>query len=181
MDPARIAHVLDPSYVADLPSLPMDELRARRTACQGLEVGLSYQRRIAQGRLDLVGAERNQRAGGASAPHVGEGTEEMVHQLSGILADRGRAPGFGRLPQLMAPDVEDVDTSELDAIAGPGTLAGLADLDDEALSALVEGLSSYERDVSRQRHEVHTRIDALQAEIARRYRTGEATVESLLT
>ena len=119
MDPARIAHVLDPAYTEGLESLPMDELRARRSACQALEVGLSYQRRMAQGRLDLVGAERNQRAGGAAAPHVGEGTEEMVEHLSGILADRGRAPGFGRMPQLMAPDEEDVDTVELDAIAGP--------------------------------------------------------------
>lgn len=181
MDPDRIAHVLDPSYVADLESLPMDELRARRTACQTLEVGLSYQRRMAQGRLDLVGAERNQRAGGASAPHVGDDTEEMVHQLSGVLADRGRAPGFGRLPQLMAPDAEDVDTGELDAIAGPRTLAGLGELDDEALERLVDRLSAYERSVSDQRRELHARIDALQAEIARRYRTGEATVESLLT
>lgn len=173
--------MLDPSYVADLESLTMDELRSRRTACQALEVGLSYQRRMAQGRLDLVGAEQNQRAGGASAPHIGDGTEEMVHQLSGILADRGRAPGVGRLPRLMAPDVEDVDTAELDAIAGPGALSSLADLDDDALAVLVDRFSTYERAVSDQRHQLHTRIDAFQAEIARRYRTGEATVESLLT
>ena len=173
--------MLDPSYVADLEALPMEELRARRTACQALEVGLSYQRRMAQGRLDLVGAERNQRAGGAAAPHVGEGTEEMVHQLSGILADRGRAPGFGRMPQLMAPNEEDVDTRELDEIVPPGVLAALPELDDEALVDLVERLSAYERAVSDQRHQLHTTIDAFQAEIARRYRTGEATVESLLT
>ena len=173
--------MLDPSYVAGLEALPMEELRARRTACQALEVGLSYQRRMAQGRLDLVGAERNQRAGGAAAPHVGEGTEEMVQQLSGILADRGRAPGFGRMPQLMAPDEEDVDTGELDAIAPPGVLAALPELDDEALVVLVERLSAYERAISDQRHQLHTKIDAFQAEIARRYRTGEASVESLLT
>lgn len=181
VDPARIAHVLDPSYSADLESLPMEELRARRTACQTLEVGLSYQRRMAQGRLDIVAAERNQRAGGASAPHVGDGTDEMVEQLSGILADRGRPPGFGRMPQLMAPDEEDVDTDELDAIAGPGTLASLAELSDDGLARLVDDFSVYERAVSDQRHELHTRIDAFQAEIARRYRVGEASVETLLT
>ena len=172
--------MLDPSYVAGIEALPMEELRARRTACQALEVGLSYQRRMAQGRLDLVGAERNERAGGATAPHVGEGTEEMVQHLSGILADRGRAPGFGRMPQLMAPDEEDVDTGELDAIAPPGVLAGLPELDDESLVDLVERLSAYERAVSDQRRQLHTTIDAFQAEIARRYRTGEASVESLL-
>lgn len=181
MDPARIAHVLDPAYTEGLESLPMDELRSRRSACQAVEVGLSYQRRMAQGRLDLVGAERNERAGGAAAPHVGEGTEEMVEHLSGILADRGRAPGFGRMPQLMAPDDEDVDTGELDAIAGPGALASLDDLDDDRLAELVERFSAYERAVSDQRHQLHSRIDAVQAEIARRYRTGEASVETLLT
>lgn len=181
MDPARIAHVLDPSYTEGLEAIPMDELRVRRTACQALEVGLSYQRRMAQGRLDLVGAERNQRAGGATAPHVGEGTEEMVEQLSGILADRGRAPGFGRMPQLMAPDEEDVDTVELDAIAGPGALASLDGLDDAQLAELIDRFSAYERAVSDQRHQLHSRIDAFQGEIARRYRTGEASVETLLT
>lgn len=181
MDPARIAHVLDPSYVADLETLPMEELRTRRTVSQGVEVGLSYQRRMAQGRLDIVGAERSQRAGGASAPHVGDDTDQMVEQLSGILADRGRAPGFGRMPQLMAPDAEDVDTDELDAIAGPRTLASLAELGDDDLARLIEDLSTYERAVSDQRHQLHTRIDAFQAEIARRYRTGEASVETLLT
>ena len=98
----------------------MDELRARRLECQTLEVALSYQRRMAQGRLDIVGAERTRRAGGASAPDPEAGTDELVEQLSGILADRGRAPGLGRMPRLMAPEAEDVTTPELDAIIGPG-------------------------------------------------------------
>lgn len=180
MDQDRIAAVLDPAYAADVESLPMEELRARRAACQSLEVGLSYQRRMAQGRLDIVGAERNQREGGAAAPHGGGETEDLVEQLSGVLADRGRAPGFGRMPQLMAPEAEDVDTAELDAIAPPSVLGSLGDLDDAGLIELVEALAAYERRVSDLRRELHGRIDAFQAEIARRYRTGEASVETLL-
>ena len=34
--------------------------------------------------------------------------------------------------------------------------------------------------MSSQRHALFERIDALQAEITRRYKTGEATVDSLL-
>jgi hypothetical protein len=34
--------------------------------------------------------------------------------------------------------------------------------------------------VSSHRHDLFTRIDALQAEITRRYKTGEASVDSLL-
>jgi len=180
VDPARIALVLDPSYVADLPSLSMEELRARRGTCQAIEVALSYQRRMAQGRLDIVGAERAQRAGGSSAPHAGEGTEELVEHLSGVLADRGRSPGFGHMPQLMAPEAADVDTSELDTIARPTVLGALADADDAELERLVRALSEYERAVSSDRRALHATIDALQAEIARRYQTGEATVDSLL-
>jgi hypothetical protein len=181
VDPDRIAHVLEPAYAADIESLPMDELRERRATCQALEVGLSYQRRMAQGRLDIVGAERNQRAGGDTAPTAGGDTEVLVEQLSGVLAERGRTPGFGRMPQLMAPDAEDVDTTLLDGIAPPSTLASLAELDDDAIAALVEALSTYEREVSDRRRALHGRIDAFQAEIARRYRTGEASVETLLT
>lgn len=181
MDPARLAHALDPSYVADLESLSMEELRARRTACEALEVGLSYQRRMAQGRLDIVGAEVRHRAGGSPAPHADGATPELVEQLSGVLADRGRPPGFGRMPRLMAPEAEDVDTTALDAIAGPATLSALADVDDAELARLVEGLTEYEREVSGRRRQLHATIDAIQGEITRRYRTGEASVETLLT
>ena len=37
-----------------------------------------------------------------------------------------------------------------------------------------------ERQVSERRQALFTRIDALQAELTRRYKTGEASVESLL-
>jgi hypothetical protein len=80
----------------------------------------------------------------------------------------------------MAPDAVDVDTAELDAIAGPGGLARLTDQTDAELVRLVEELSTYEAHISVQRRSLHERIDALQAEITRRYRTGEASVESLL-
>jgi hypothetical protein len=80
----------------------------------------------------------------------------------------------------MAPDVTEVDTDELDAIAGPGNLARLMEASDDDLAHLVEGISAYEHDVSARRRLLHERIDALQAEITRRYRTGEASVETLL-
>ena len=43
-----------------------------------------------------------------------------------------------------------------------------------------EKLSAYEADVSARRKALFEQIDALQAEITRRYKTGEASVESLL-
>jgi hypothetical protein len=176
MDSDELDRVLADDYVGDVTALAMDDLRAKRTECQALEVALSYQRRVAQGRLDIVAAERRRRSEGGEPPS----TDDLVRSLAATLADRQRPPGNGRLPQLMAPDVEEVDTGELDAIAGPGNLAKLTDCSDEVLAELVDGISAYEQDVSGRRRQLHERIDALQAEITRRYRTGEASVESLL-
>lgn len=160
----------------DVTSLSMDELRAKRTESQTIEVGLSYLRRLAQGRLDIVAAEQRRRVdGGAPLDH-----DTLVAGLSDILGDHLLAPGNGRLPQLMTPDLDDVDTGPLDAIAGPGRLSGLGEVTDADLAELVEQLSAYEADVSAKRRGLFERIDALQAEITRRYKTGEASVETLL-
>ena len=168
--------VLADDYAGDVTALPMDDLRAKRTECQALEVGLSYRRRLAQGRLDIVAAERRRRSRGEEPPNE----DEFVRNLAATLADRSRPVGNGRLPQLLAPGDEHIDTDDLDAIARPGALARITEVSDDELTALVENLSSYESEVSRQRRALHERIDALQAEITRRYRTGEASVESLL-
>jgi nickel-type superoxide dismutase maturation protease len=161
----------------DVTSLAMDDLRARRAECQAVEVALSYQRRMAQGRLDIVASERERRRAGAEV----DTETTLVDQLSAILSDRITAPGNGRLPQLMTPEAAEVDTDELDAIVGPNLLADLTELDATGLEQLVERLSGYEAEVSARRRELHDRIDVLQAEITRRYRTGEATVDTLLS
>jgi hypothetical protein len=176
MDSAQLERVLADDYVGEVTALAMDDLRAKRAECQAMEVGLSYQRRMAQGRLDIVAAEQRRRAEGGPPPDH----DDLIRNLASTLADRQRPPGNGRLPQLMAPEATDVDTAELDSIAGPGTLARLVDVSDADLAALVEGVSAYEHEVSGRRRSLHERIDALQAEITRRYRTGEASVETLL-
>jgi hypothetical protein len=161
---------------SDLTALPMDQLRSTRAEAQRIETGLSYLRRLAQGRLDIVAAEQRRRIeGGDPLDH-----DHLVEGLSDILGDRLQAPGNGRLPQLIGPDLADVDTGELDAIAGPNRLANLGDCTDDELASLVEKLSSFEAGVSAQRRSLFEEIDAVQAEITRRYKTGEASVETLL-
>ena len=51
----------------------------------------------------------------------------------------------------------------------------------EDVTAAVESLRGLERDVSENRHRVQQVMDVLTAEVARRYRTGEARVEDVLT
>ncbi|MBW3611152.1 MAG: aerial mycelium formation protein [Actinobacteria bacterium] len=176
MDRARFQHVLDSSRMGDPTALSMEDLRTRRSELQGVEVTLSYQRRMAQGRLDIVAAERRRRETGGQ-PLDPEG---IVAQLSEILAPRTRGPGNGRLAQLLAPDPDEAETPELDAIAGPDVLASLTELTDDDLDRLVDALAEFESECSAARRQLHERIDQLQAEVVRRYRTGEATVETLL-
>jgi hypothetical protein len=176
VDTSRLERVLDPAYVDDLEELPMEELRERRAECQELEVGLSYARRLAQGRLDIIGAELRRRTEGGDAIDV----HALVEQLPEILSDRVRGPGLGRLPSLMVPGEGADFSGELDEVVDAGNLAGLADHSDSEITAMLDALQDYEQSVSARRRALHERLDALQAEITRRYRTGEASVETLL-
>lgn len=180
MDDSRLARVLDPAFVADLASLPMAELRSRRAEGDGLEAAVSMLRRLAQGRLDIVAAEQRRRREGGE--HVRSG-DDLVEDLSAILADKGgraTGPGSGRLPRVMAPAADELDTSGLDAIAPPSVMGGIGELAEPELAALVDRLSAYEAEVSARRQALFGVVDALQGEITRRYKTGEATVETLL-
>ena len=51
---------------------------------------------------------------------------------------------------------------------------------DDELRQVTDALAEFERQVSGRRRAMFDRIDALQAEIVRRYRSGEANVDSLL-
>ena len=76
----------------------------------------------------------------------------------------------------MPPELE----AELDAIVGAGHLADLPSVDDDHLRSMADQLAAFEQQVSGHRRDLFERIDALQAEITRRYKTGEASVDSLL-
>ena len=169
--------LLDPALLDAIERVPLDEVRTRRDRCQGAENGLSYVRRLAQGRLDIVGREMEHRRTGADPGDL----SSLVEELPEILADRMRGPGLGRPPQDLEPhDIPEDMLSELDGIAGPTRLGGLAGADDDDVADLVASLEAFEQTVSGLRRQLHGQIDALQAEITRRYRTGEASVESLL-
>jgi hypothetical protein len=62
----RIDRILDPAYVADLGARPVDDLRSMRDECVDVETEVSYVRRRAQARLDIIAAEVERRAAGGS-------------------------------------------------------------------------------------------------------------------
>jgi hypothetical protein len=169
--------LLAPSYLGDLPSRPMEDVRAMRAECQEVETGLSLLRRLVQGRLDIVGLELTRRAEGGDPTDLAG----LIDRLPEVLSDRTHAPGVGRLPQMMSPGELPAELeAELDAIVGPASLSDLPHVDDALLRTMADQLEAFEQKVSGHRRDLFERIDALQAEITRRYKTGEANVDSLL-
>lgn len=164
-------------YLGDVTALDMGELRSRRATCQEVETGLSYLRRQAQGHLDVVAAERAQRDEGGS----GDDLEDLIARLPELLAGSTRSPGVGRLPSEFGTGQVDPDLAdELDDVITSSHLSDPGQLDDEQLAAVTSALEAYERKVSDLRRVLFDRIDAIEAELTRRYRTGEASVDSLL-
>lgn len=173
----RLSKVLDPGYVADVQSLSTDEIRKRRSECAEVETALSYVRRLAQGHLDILVSDLQRRAVGDASPELGE----MVNQLSEVLsAGPQRSPGAGRLPTLMAPDLDEAMIGELEAALADLTIADLPQLSDEEAIALGERLRDFERRVSKDRRALHEAMAVFEADIVRRYKQGEASVDTLL-
>lgn len=158
-----------------LAELSLDEVRARRAACQQLETQLSYVRRLAQGRLDIVASEVAARRDGT------QGDRSLVEQLTEALSDRITAPGNGHLPLGLEPGEVDPELmASLDRAAPPAQVSEPGSMGDDELATVTTALAELERDVSVRRRAMFDRIDALQAEIVRRYRSGEADVTRLL-
>lgn len=174
-DPLRA--ILD-EELGDLTALPMEEIRTRRASCREVETGLSYLRRLVQGRLDVVAAEQARRDAGGSAE---DDLDELIARLPELLAASTRSPGLGRLPSdLSTGDVDEDLAAELEAIAADVDLTDPSGIESAELATIVAGLESFERQVSDLRRQLFDRIDALEGELTRRYRSGEATVDSLL-
>ena len=98
------------------------------------------------------------------------------------------APGLsthltGGSPRPPRP-VENLDdhalSDELEAVCTTHGFSRLEELLPSELDQLEHQLTSFERRVSDDRRERYDRLDALSAELVRRYREGEASVDGLL-
>jgi hypothetical protein len=83
-----VDRLLSAGYQDGLDTLAMADLRERRHECHAVETGLSYMRRMIQGRLDIVHAEQARREGGEST----QGLEGLIEQLPAILAEHTGGP-----------------------------------------------------------------------------------------
>jgi hypothetical protein len=178
-----IDRVLAPGFADAVRDLDFHELRARRSLAEQEEVDLSYARRLLQGRLDLLRAEQAQRATARDGVDAGARTDdEIVRDLAAVLADDGPRSDHG-LGRHLTTDPSRVGEHRRAAEQAVDDVAASdpSSLDEQALTAAVAHLAELERAVSESRHRVQAVMDVLTAEVARRYREGEAHVEDVLT
>ena len=156
----------------DPQSLSLDELRDMRNQLQSEDDVVSYVRRVAQARLDLVRAEMHRRQRGQSH-------EDLPSELRVVLSSH-LTGGLPRPPRPVE-NLEDTALSDrLDQVCADHGFSRLEELLPSELEQLDSQLTAFERSVSDDRRERYDRLDALSAELVRRYREGEASVDGLL-
>lgn len=160
----------DDSATIDPAALTLDELRALRSELQQQDDVVSYARRVAQARLDLVKSELARRSSD------GDVSEEVTDVLSRHLT------GGPARPPRPAEDLSDDELSnELDTICSTHHYGRVEELVESELATLADAIGEFERRVSQDRRARFDKLDALSAELVRRYRDGEANVDSLLS
>jgi len=171
----ELSRVIEPAYMAGLAQVSTHELRAMRVECSDLENALSYVRRLAQGRLDLLVAETKRRGSGVGGDLAG-----LVESLAEVLSEGVRGPGSGRISQELDPPDHLVDplVAELDSAVGPSVMAALAELGNDELSAGVIALRRFEDSMSSSRHRLHDVIDSLNTDLARRIADGDESIST---
>jgi len=152
--------------------LSLEELRSMRNHLQSEDDEVSYVRRVAQARVDLVRAEAHRR-------ERGEISDDLSSELRVVLSSH-LTGGFPRPPRPVEQLGDSELSDDLDAVCAANGFSRLEELDDSGLEQLVAALTAFERRVSDDRRQRYDRLDALSAELVRRYREGEASVDGLL-
>ncbi|MFI9171737.1 RsiG family protein [Streptomyces lincolnensis] len=166
----------------DLAVLSLPELRTLRRDAQRDEADLSYLRRLLQGRIDILRAELARRSPTETAASLVERLPEasVFERLSEILTDApARHRSSARHVTLGTPYSEEYRLLAAEMLAEV-ELSDLAARTDLELTTAMGRLVRYEQQVSRRRQRLQRTADGSSAEIARRYREGEAQVDDLL-
>jgi hypothetical protein len=163
---------------ADLSVVATTELREAVAKADAAENGLSYLRRLVQGRVDIVLAEDHRRRDGEPAGDVAD----LIRQLPTILGDHPPRAGRGRhVPPVAPDDIDPLFLGRFARLVSPDELVHLPIVEDADLGAMIGGLTDLEREISDRRRELHHLIDRVHEEIGRRYGTGEISAEDVIS
>lgn len=163
----RIQRLLDPQFLSALDARPLDELRSMKGECVDVENALSYLRRLAQARIEILDAEHERREHGGS---VGDLVKDLPRILSGdsvrpAITDTRMAPAGAPAIELHWPD-------RREELVADTTLANLPLLSADELQSSRDRLRDFERELSELRRGMHGVIDSLEREIAARQVAG---------
>ncbi len=168
--------IADPSYLDGLTERSMDQLQVMRAEVQEVENEVSFERRLCQARIDIFTAELDHRAGRVEG--------DVMSRLAHILADEdtggSESPLPARMPDLSVPASAERPRRRVDEIVGAQDLARLTKLPEEEIRSSIEALAEHERTLSAKRKQMHDVLDNVQAEIVRRYTSGEEDPSKLL-
>jgi hypothetical protein len=169
----RIDRVLSENYLAGLSDLPIEEVRSLRQEAEQEETDVSYLRRLLQGRIDILKAELDRRAGGSHE-------RSLVEELPQILAEDTRAThGLGRY-SAVEPSRADAHRRHVEALVADVDLDDVSARGDDELRRALAVYETEERDQSEKRRAIQRVMDACAAEIARRYKEGQLDVSDVL-
>ena len=165
----RIDRVLGPDYLNGLEGMSLEDVRAMEHECAEIETELSYVRRLAQGRIDIIEAETDRRAAGGSLG-------DLIAALPKILADDTPRPdpASTRFADPETPAAEIDFKRGLERLVSDGTLANLPSLSDAELATTLEQLRALELEVSENRTALHSVMDRLTHTLAERLAVEKA-------
>lgn len=169
----RLDRVLDPDLPSRLRETDADTLTRLGQDADQEEAELSFVRRLLQGRLDQIVAERERRrSGGPALPGGVPSDAELVRKLASVLAgphDKGDGPGRPAGRYLAAEADHGISRRRAAEVAASDVrLSDPSGLPDDELAAAHRRLQALEADVSAVRQAVQGVADAVSAELARR-------------
>ena len=174
--------VTDPAYVEGLGDRSPEQLKAMRDESTAVENELSFERRLCQGRIDILSAELDRRAGKLEG--------DLISRLPQILADSGPAPARTtgeepaplpqRPPDFSTPRSAEISRRRVEEVVGETSLARVGEMSDDEIRSSMEAVVAQERSLSTMRKRVHEVLDLIQAELIKRYTSGEADPSSVL-
>jgi hypothetical protein len=164
----RVQRLLDPGYATELDARPLEALRSMHDECAQAELALSYFRRLAQARMEILEAEQARRERGGSV-------EDLVADLPRILSvESGRSTitTTRGAPAADPPTIELHWPDHREQLVVDTTLAKLPVLPLDELASTLVALRAFERELSDLRARLHVVIDAIDRVIADRRVAG---------
>ncbi|WP_407565762.1 ABC transporter substrate-binding protein [Streptomyces sp. 184] len=161
-----------PTAPGPLDALGLPELRRLRRSAQQEEADLSYVRRLLHGRIDILRAELGRRA----SPH-----SPVLDRLPEILTDGPSLRAASARHVTLGPPLREEYRELAEQMLAEVALSDLSARTDEELHQGLARLAGYEARISGRRQRLQRTADECSAEIARRYREGEAQVDDLLS